>query len=373
MGVGITSDRGVIGSFSVSFRNFDITDVPARFGDFLDGRGFKGGGQTMTIVLEPGTRFSNYELQFMEPWFLDRRLGLGFDLYKRESTIFAYDDNRTGVALQVQKSWLLAGEDLDDLYVATLIPRAESVEISDVDDKAPPNAFAIEGLNASRSLALDLLWRRTDQEHATERGWRVSAASEYGGGPFGGDFDYWKNQAEAVRVLTLWRDADERAHTLKFRAGGGTAMATGDGRVPLVERFLTGGGTGIGAVRGYAYGGLGPHGEGDPAKGPFKVFQTIENNHGEPMGGEAFAVGSVEYGFPILSDVIGGALFLDAGNNGFSTGDLRRDWRASWGWGILIRIPFFGQVPLRFDFGYAFKTVRGDDRQLLSFEFSTYF
>jgi outer membrane protein insertion porin family len=373
MGVGVTSDRGVIGSFSVSFRNFDISDVPARVGDFFDGRGFKGGGQTLTILLEPGTRVSNYRLQFMEPWFFDRRLGVGFDLYKQESTIFAYDDDRSGLAVQVQKSWLLAGEDLDDLYVATLIPRVESVRIAHLDDKAPPNAYALEGRNSSRTATLDLLWRRTDQEHATERGWRISASSEYGGGSLGGDFDFWKNQAEFVRVFTLWRDADERAHTLKLRAGGGTAMATGDGPVPLTERFLVGGGTGIGAVRGYAYGGLGPHGFGDPRVDPVAVRRSIANNEGEPMGGEAFAVGSVEYGFPVLTDVIGGAVFLDAGNNAFGTGRLKRDWRASWGWGILIRIPFFGQIPLRFDFGYPFKKVRGDDRQLLSFEFSTFF
>jgi outer membrane protein insertion porin family len=373
LGVGITSDRGIIGTFSVSFRNFDITDVPARFGDLLDGRGFKGAGQTLNIILEPGTRFSNYEVQFLEPWFLDRRLGVGFDVYRKDSTIFSYESSRTGAALQVQKSWLFPGEDLDDLWFATLSPRVESVEVSHVDDHAPPNAFAIEGRNASHSATFDLLWRRVDQEHATERGWRVSAASEYGGGPLGGDFDYWKNQGEAVRVFTLWRDADERAHTFKIRAGAGVAMATGEGKVPITERFFAGGSSGIGAVRGYAYGGLGPHGRGDPSKGPFRVFRTIENNFGEPMGGEAVATGSLEYGFPLFSDVIGGAVFLDAGNNGFSTGDLRSDWRAAWGWGILIRIPFFGQIPLRFDFGYPFKTVRGDDRQLLSFEFSTFF
>jgi outer membrane protein insertion porin family len=371
--VAVSSDRGLSATIALTMRNFDVEDVPIPPSRFLEGRGFKGAGQTLGVTLSPGTIYSNYDLNFFEPWFLDRRVGVGGDLYIWRSTRFDYDENHKGVSLRAVKTWLLPGEDLDDFLSVELDPRVESVQMSHIDVHAPPNAFALEGVNAVHSLALRSFWRRTDQEHAAERGWSGSFNSEYGGGYLGGDFDYWKNDAELTRVFTLWKDADERAYTLKLRGAFGVGMATGDGKVPLVERYFAGGSSGIGAVRGYSYYGLGPHGQGDPSKGPFKVFRSIDNNFGQPMGGDAVSSGTIEFDYPLVSDVLGGAFFLDAGNCGFSTGDLKRDWRAAWGFGILIRIPFFGRVPLRFDFGFPFKTVSGDKRQMLSFGLNFFF
>jgi outer membrane protein insertion porin family len=91
------------------------------------------------------------------------------------------------------------------------------------------------------------------------------------------------------------------------------------------------------------------------------------------MGGDALAAGGVEYGFPLFGDVLRGAAFVDSGNVGFNTGELRRNWRVTWGLGILVKVPFFGSVPLRFDFAWPLKEAGGDERQTVSFEFSTFF
>jgi outer membrane protein assembly factor BamA len=279
------------------------------------------------------------------------------------------------VGFQAERRWLLPGEDLDDAFNLGLRPKVERIRISDIGSEAPPNAWFIEGGNTVHAVTLSWLWRRIDQEHATERGFRLLVESEYSGGVLGGDFDYWKNQGEASRVWTLFRDADERAHTLKARVGGGVAMSLEGGvDVPLVERLFAGGAGGIGAVRGYSYAGLGPHGEGNPFTNPGQVRRSIEANHGEPMGGDAMAVASLEYGFPIVDEFLRGAAFADAGNCGFSTGDLKRDWRLAAGFGILIKVqPLFGAVPLRFDFGWTILDVDGDDEQVLSFEFQRFF
>jgi outer membrane protein insertion porin family len=374
-GFGISSDTGVFGSFSVIFRNFDIADVPARFGDFADGRGFKGAGQTLAIDLMPGTEVSRYRIGFTEPWFLDKPVSVGFDIYKTESLVFAYDEDRDGVELRAERRWLVPGKDLDDSFSVGIRPRAEVVEVSNIDRDAPPNAYAIEGRNNVFAAALDLSWRRTDQESATERGWRATLTSEVAGGPVGGDFEFWKNHGRVERFFTLWRDADERPHTVMARVSGGVAMPLGDPGedVPLPERLFAGGASGIGAVRGYAYTGLGPHGRGDPSKTPWKVRNSIEANYGEPMGGDALAVGALEYGFPFVGDVLRGAVFTDAGNLQFNTGALRDDWRWTAGFGILLKIPFMGPAPLRFDFAWPIRSVHGDERQVLSFEFSRYF
>ncbi len=374
VGFGVSSDTGLFGRLAVTFRNFDIADVPERISDFGDGRAFKGAGQTLQIALQPGTDVSTYELAFTEPWFMDRRVSVGFDLYAYESGIFVYDESRTGVKVMVERTWLLPGEDLDDLWSVGLTPRVESLRLSDVDEGAPPGAFAIEGQNGVHAATLDVSWLHYDQIHATERGWSAGWSAELAGSSLGGDFDYLKNKFDASRVFTLFRDSDERAHTLRVRTGIGFAMTLEDGvKVPLPERFLAGGGSGFGAVRGYDYAGLGPHGVGNPALHPASVRRSIEQSKGEPMGGDALAVGTIEYGFPLWSDVIRGAAFVDAGNLAFNTGDLGKDWRTSAGFGILVRIPFLGAVPLRFDFGWPLHRVSGDDTGVLSFNFTKYF
>jgi outer membrane protein insertion porin family len=327
----------------------------------------------MALVLQPGTEISEYKLAFTEPWMFDRRLLGGFDLYAYENQLFAYDENRKGIELRVEKRWLVVGDELDDLFSAGIRPRFEGIEVSNVDSSGPPNAFTLEGRHQVRGLNLDVGWRRIDRDTQTERGARVGLHSELAGGPLGGDFDFWKNTVDISRVFTLWRDDDERAHTLTFRAGGGAAMSLEDGvKVPLIERLLAGGGQGTGSVRGFSFGGVGPHGRGNPFRRPWKVRQNIEDNFGEPMGGDAMAAGSVEYGFPLFSDVLRGDVFLDAGNAAFNTGALRHDWRVAAGFGVSIRIPFF-PIPLRFDFGWPIQSEEGDDERLLSFEIDLYF
>jgi len=372
VGFGLSSDTGLFGNLSLTFRNFDVADPPERLSDFAEGRAFKGAGQTLALVAQPGSEISSYRVAFTEPWFLDRPISLGFDVYATKSSLFTYHEGRTGASVAAVRRWLLPGRDLDDLVTAGLRPRIESVDIGSIQPDAAPNAFALDGRSGIRALALDLGWSRVDQETA-ERGWRLSGTTELLGGPLGGDFDTWKNSAEAIRVFTLFRDADERAHTLRFRAAAATAWGFDGTTTPLVERWFAGGQSGVGALRGFRYGGVGPHGEGDPRKDPAGVARSIADNSGQPMGGEALLGGGAEYGFPLFADVLRGAVFLDAGNLGNNTSDLRRDWRASAGLGLGIRVPYFGPVPLRFDFGFPLRTVGGDEKQVLSFEFSRFF
>ncbi|MHC4922906.1 MAG: outer membrane protein assembly factor BamA [Planctomycetota bacterium] len=371
IGFGVSSDEGVFGSFELTLRNFDISDVPSRWSDVGAGRAFKGGGQTLSLSLQPGSDVSNYRIAFTEPWIWDKPILFGVDVFLRESQLFRYDQDRTGVILNLQRRWLISRKGLDDLYTVGLRPRIERVEISDLDRDAPPNAFDIEGTNDVQALALEFAWRRVDQELSTEEGWKMSYTPEIAG--FGGDFEFYRNTVEAIRVFTLARDEDDRAHTLKLRSGLGFAGPLGDDAVPLTERYFAGGGSGIGSIRGFEFGGVGPHGRGDRSKSPAKVARSIENNHGDPMGGEALATASMEYGFPLFSEIIRGNLFVDAGNLAENTGGLTSDWRSSAGFGISIKIPLLGQVPLRFDFGFPLAKEKGDDRQVLSFEFSQFF
>ena len=59
---------------------------------------FRGGGQKLRLVLTVGTERQDYELTFIEPWFLDRKLQLSFDVYYHDYAFLSpnnlYDEIR---------------------------------------------------------------------------------------------------------------------------------------------------------------------------------------------------------------------------------------------------------------------------------------
>ena len=71
-------------------------------------RTFTGGGQKFRLRVQLGTQRQDYELSFIEPWFLNRKLSLGVDLYRHqlnfESPNNIYDETRTGVRLSLTRA-----------------------------------------------------------------------------------------------------------------------------------------------------------------------------------------------------------------------------------------------------------------------------
>jgi outer membrane protein insertion porin family len=169
--------------------------------------------------------------------------------------------------------------------------------------------------------------------------------------------------------------------------------------VPIYEGYFAGGSS---SVRGFSYGGAGPHGQGDPflARAPGEtekqrvarlkeVTRSILENDGDPMGGNVQFVSSLEYSFPLYEEVLRGVVFCDAGSvrhsfsstHGLEESDIPKglrdefndgesffsDLRVAVGFGIRIRIPALGPVPLALDFGIPIREEDGDDTQVLSF------
>ena len=98
LGAGINSDSGLVGFAEISQGNFDLFHPPY----------FTGGGQKLRLFIQLGTEQQDYELSFIEPWFLNRKLALGVDLYRRvwdfESPNNIYDETRTGTRLSLTRA-----------------------------------------------------------------------------------------------------------------------------------------------------------------------------------------------------------------------------------------------------------------------------
>ncbi len=123
------------------------------------------------------------------------------------------------------------------------------------------------------------------------------------------------------------------------RAGFADSLSGGD--VPFYDRFYLGG---LYSLRGFKYRNVGPR---DPSYG---INPNMVN---EPIGGDSYWFGSLEYSIPILEKDNGPsvrfALFSDAGAVGAGPHSFSGDFDDDYGVGLRLDIPHLG--PLRLDYG----------------------
>jgi outer membrane protein insertion porin family len=425
--VGASSDLGLLGSFTVTKRNFDWQDWPEHFSDIFGGRAFTGAGETFTLELQPGTSYSQYRLAYTEPWLFDKPIEFGWDLFFSKFTRFDYDVDRAGLDLTLGRRFVFPTKRGDDRVLGVSgTTRLESVDLSGLGDSTSPTAYLAEGRNSLISERFSVRYYRLDNSLNPTDGWLTQLTPEIG---FAGDIRLAKATLEGRRYFTLAKTEDERVHTLTIGGQAGYARALSssvradpsvfDSRfVPTYESFFAGGQS---TIRGFSYGGAGPHGKGNPFTGrqpgesqqqadvrAGHTVQSILDNNGDPMGGDVLFLANMEYGFPIYEDVLRGVAFIDSGmvrsstgsSHGLDHGELAalqarlrkdghdaqanaikfddgggffRDLRASIGFGVRIKIPGLGQTPIALDFGFPIKMRNGDDRQVLSFSIAQNF
>src|SRR5260370_8451125 len=90
--------EGVVGLGEVSQSDLDLFKPPY----------FTGGGQKFRLKVSLGTQLQDYELSFVEPWFLNRKLAFSVDLYHSvfnyQSLDSLYDESRTGMRLGLTRA-----------------------------------------------------------------------------------------------------------------------------------------------------------------------------------------------------------------------------------------------------------------------------
>jgi len=74
LGAGFSSVDSIVGFVELTQGNFDLFHAPT----------FTGGGQKFRLRVQVGTQRRTMSMSFIEPWFLDRKLALGVELYYRD-------------------------------------------------------------------------------------------------------------------------------------------------------------------------------------------------------------------------------------------------------------------------------------------------
>lgn len=333
-GAGFSSIDNLIGFIEVTQGNFDLFNWPS----------FTGGGQKLRVRAQVGLERQDYILSFTEPWFLDRRLALGFDLFHRSSNYLSdvFDETRTGGDIRLEKA-------LTEFIRGEIQYSLQNINL-DVFSLASNELRTQEGSALRSSIMAGLVYDTRDNVFLTTRGNRTELSAEVAGGILG-DVSLYKLNAKTTFYFPLFR-----GHVLQVLGAAGVVEAFGDTKgsglyfsdtntvtgviregfandVPIYDRFFLGGAN---TLRGFTYRKVGP-----------------KDAYGEPVGGNTFVNATVEYTFPIVEKVRG-AVFFDVGevrerSYNFALGDLKSDV----GVGVRLNLPI---GPLRLDYGFPIMT-----------------
>lgn len=326
LGAGFSSVDAIVGFAEVSQGNFDLFNPPT----------FTGGGQKFRARVQLGTKRQDYEISFIEPWFLGRKLALGVDLYHRQldfnSVNSLYNESRTGARVSLTKA---LGS---DFLIGSLSTTVENVGIKGVPTNAPPSILAGQGDKLLFRFGGSLAYDTRNSTMLPNHGQRTELATEF----VGGGAQFYK-----VELKTAWYiKGPFEGHILELVGRAG--VMDGSGSIPFYERFYLGG---LYSLRGFEYRGVGPreayntytYNTNPP---PNNVAST--NTVTEPVGGNTYWFGSAEYSLPLI-DKLRFALFYDIGSVSSASYKFQfSNFSDNWGIGLRLNLPI---GPLRLDYG----------------------
>lgn len=342
-GAGVTSDLGLFGVIQLQQRNFDVSDTPQSFDEFIRGRAFRGAGQTFDISLSPGIENSNYSISLTDPAIFESDYSATGSVFFRDRNLQDWDEQRYGTRFRLARRF-------GTRWTGGVSLRAESIDITDIEKNAAVDIKDVEGQNFLTSIGFDLQRTTTDSRFRPTRGTRTEISLDQAGA-LGGDYTYTRAAVEHNVFLTI--DETELGYKTILSLKTVTGYLLPEDEAPVFERYYLGGRS----FRGFDYRGLGPVG--------------INSRTGKPgndhVGGDFMFFLGLEVEKPVWKDVVAIVGFVDSGtvndNFGFE------DYRVSVGTGVRLYLPQFGQAPLAFDFAFPLLKEDTDDEQLFSFSF----
>jgi outer membrane protein insertion porin family len=321
-------------SFGVGFSSLEKAMMFAEFRqgnfDIMRWRSphrLQGDGQKFRLRLKLGARSNEARLALEEPWFMNRRVAAGFELFREKSDYYSsyYDEMRAGFEVYFRKR-------LFELVEGRLFYRLEDVEIEDVSTAVGVPSFIREEDLLISKIGLSLTRDTRNSILFPSDGSIVTLRKEFAGGPFGGDADYGRFELQGAKFFPTF-DPMDQVLSIVGKTGTLGRFDGEDADVPFFEKFFLGGPYNL---RGWDYRDAGP--------------QSLN----EPNGGNSYSYLSAEYTFKV-ADPLRFAFFYDGGF--LRTGDFKflpgdnnnEGWHDNWGLGV--RIMVMG-MPLRLDLGF---------------------
>jgi outer membrane protein insertion porin family len=346
---------------------FSTTDGP--LGDInIRERNFLGRGQDLRIGTVVSLRSQQVDLSFTEPYFLDRNIAAGFDIFEVKTSPTA--NFFSGVTPPYQQfsygGALRTGYQISENLRQTLKYTARSDKITDLQPNTSLFIVLQAGQHLTSELGQVLLYDRRDDRLDPSAGYYASVGNDFAGVGFG--VDYVRNKVSAGYYYSVFPE-----WVLSVTGEAGYIFGWGGQNVLIQDRFFVGGDN----LRGFQSAGIGPR----------------DSVSGDALGGQKYYLGSVTLGVPLgLPKEFGvsGRVFTDFGTlyhiqptnivltpaQLVSTGGVQPmveqspAIRASAGVGVSWKSPV---GPIRLDIAYPIKKEPFDKTQIFRVSFGTRF
>jgi outer membrane protein insertion porin family len=311
---------------------------------------FIGRGESLTVSLQKGSRASNYQVAFSEPFLLGRPITAGVSLFSRKidyqvaSATVDYSEVRNGFTLttgvplrRYTRGFVTYGYEVIDTAAANSLRDALSGGQSTLS-----TLLLADGRHTESSITPSIVHSTVDNPFAPRSGIRVTGRYQYAGGLLGGTSDFIKPDIEGIVYVPVTRRT-----ALGIRAQAGWVINYGSTELPYYLRYFMGGET---QVRGVDIRTVGPM-----------------NADNVALGGTRFVLFNAEYYYDIMPQVRA-LLFHDAGQAFDETQRLDlRQLRTSSGAELRVTLPVIG-VPFRLI--YAWNIYRDTFQPARAFKFA---
>jgi outer membrane protein insertion porin family len=335
LGAGYSSTSSFVGEFAYTERN-------------LFGR-----GQYLRASVSASTISKQFELSFTEPWFLDRPLAAGVDLYK-----FVTNYNQVAYQGDVTAASFRFGFPTSEYGSIGLVYTYRLDQVSPYPG-APLEVELSAGTEKVSELGFNFAYNTLDDNIKPTSGMVFSLTQSFAG--FGGSLKYLKTEGSIGSYHKLFGDL----FVGSLNISSGFIAGYGGQAIPIQERFFKGGDT----FRGFQIAGIGPRDV--DASGDYGA-----------VGGDFYAVGTAQLRLPDFVPQDYGmnfALFSDFGTLGHldtsqricTTSSCIKDnlaFRMSAGVSINWKSPF---GPVQIDLGVPIAKTYYDKTQIIHFTAGT--
>ena len=275
-------------SFGLGFSTSDgpLIDASVRERNFL------GRGQDLRIGGVVSLRSQQVDINFTEPYFLDKNIAAGFDVFEvKTNPTASFFSGVTPVYVQFSYGGSLrAGYQISDNLRQTWKYTARSDDIKNVQSDAALFIQLEAGTHLTSEIGQVLLYDRRDNRLDPTDGYYASIGNDFAGAGFG--VQYIRNKIDAgyyYSVAPEW--------VLSLTGEVGDIFGWGGQPVLLQDRFFVGGDN----LRGFAPAGIGPR----------------DSISGDALGGNKYYTGSLSLAVPLPLPKelgIGGRVFSDFGS-----------------------------------------------------------
>jgi outer membrane protein insertion porin family len=333
-----------IGAGFSSYENFILTGQ-------ISQQNFFGWGQTLSLQVQWSKIRQLYQIQFVDPAFLDSRWTFAFDLYRTEGIYTTFTRKSTGGSLTwgyelsgLERWWSFARK-LEDVRLFATYTN-ERVDVSATGVSTPLQNQLRSGTTSSARLSLQM--DKRDNRLFPTAGYFLSASGEVAPpflapeSLFGQQVNLFSRYSLDARYYhPLWRGIVARAKVTLGLIRDWDANHP----VPISERFYVGG---INSVRGYRYLSIAPRELHPTVDDPEFATQEIA------VGGDKQAIVNFELEFPLVPEAgIRWVFFSDFGNafakGQYSDPAVSLSLYKSVGFGLRWFSPI---GPLRFEWGF---------------------